>query len=167
MTAAERLAAAVVCERLRDGLTVESQVSGRSMFPYLAPGCRVMIEPRKAAFMSLGDLVAFERDGRVVLHRVVGVDVASRTIREKGDNVRQSTLVPPEQVLGCVTIVTARRSRILSRVWYRATGRWLASFSVWHEWCHSVSTGRGFSLQVLAHFSTLLIRTVAYVLRPR
>lgn len=167
MTDNEQLANAAACERLRSGRATEIQATGRSMFPYIVHGNRVIVEPCAPDSLRTGELVVFELNGRVILHRVLGVDVSGRSIHEKGDNVWRSTLVPMENVLGRVTAVTARRSRSIEGRRHKISGRWLARFSVWHEWLHLPGSYFKVPRRMLAHGFTLFNRFAGFVLQPR
>jgi signal peptidase len=49
------------------------QVSGSSMLPTLWPGDMVLIEKRPVSQLSVGDIVMYERHGRFILHRLIGL----------------------------------------------------------------------------------------------
>jgi hypothetical protein len=74
------------------------------MEPFFRAGERVQIEPCGAAQLRRGDLVAFERDARVILHRVLHRDRGTDEVTEKGDNASLPTLVAPPRVLGRATM---------------------------------------------------------------
>lgn len=61
----------VIRDLLDEGQEVELPVFGLSMFPFLLPGTAIRL--KKAAFSQLrrGDIVFFERQEQMVLHRVI------------------------------------------------------------------------------------------------
>lgn len=96
MSATRRSAA----ELLRAGLPVEVETRGGSMWPFVRAGDRVRIEPGKP--VRVGDLVAYQRGGGLVVHRVTRVEAT--TIRTRGDAARvEEPPLPLSDVLGVVT----------------------------------------------------------------
>ncbi|GAA1957383.1 S26 family signal peptidase [Kitasatospora viridis] len=73
---------------LRTALAVRGRarvtVSGDSMLPALATGGRVTLVAAPFDEVEVGDVIAFEQAGRVLVHRAV--DRAEREIRTAGDN---------------------------------------------------------------------------------
>ncbi len=67
------------------------QVSGSSMLPTLWPGDTVQIERRPLAQLRIGDVVLYERDGRLFLHRLVDLqtNTSGATLITRGDAVPQ------------------------------------------------------------------------------
>ena len=122
-------ATAVVVAHLRGGRPTGLRVRGRSMYPFLVPGQTVLLEPCGARSLRRGDLGAFERDGRVILHRVLAVQGESGTVTEKGDNVRRGEVVDAGQIIGRATAVLSPRHASLLSTRYTLPGRWLANLS--------------------------------------
>ena len=60
----------IVRERIDAGEPTWLPVRGRSMRPILPSGSRILVAP--AARVRFGDLLAYECDGNVVCHRVIG-----------------------------------------------------------------------------------------------
>jgi hypothetical protein len=60
----------ILRERLDAGESVWLPVRGRSMRPLLRPGSRILVTP--AERVRFGDLLAYECDGALVCHRVIG-----------------------------------------------------------------------------------------------
>jgi len=163
-SAAETLATPVIVEALRAGRSVPLRVTGHSMAPFLSPGQRVLLAHCSAQSLKAGDLVAFERGCRVVLHRVLAVH--SGTVIEKGDNVRQETAVAQKQILGRAVAVLGPRTVSLMQPRHRASGRWLARLSAWHGCIHRYAANRCRAARPLARASTLLLRFTAKLVRP-
>jgi len=74
------------------------------MEPLLVAGQMVSIEPCRPEDLRMGDLVAFERDARVILHRVLRRSRGTGEVTEKGDNAALPTRVAPSRVLGRATM---------------------------------------------------------------
>lgn len=131
MSAGVHLGTAVAIERLRAGRATRFTTAGISMEPLFLAGHEVLLDPCPATELRRGDLVAFERGGGVVLHRVLGVD-ATGDVVEKGDNVAASSRVAAGDVLGRATTLLAPTGRELRR------SPWLARLSALHATLHRV-----------------------------
>jgi hypothetical protein len=164
IAAGQTLAAAVVVERLRAGKSVPLRITGHSMYPFLVPGQSVLLEPCSARSLQAGDLVAFERGGSVILHRVLAV--CSGKVIEKGDNVRQETTVEENRIIGRARAVLGQRMVCLTQPRYRAAGCCLARLSALHGRIHWFASQRCRALRPLARAFTLLLRLTAKVVRP-
>ena len=68
----EDVAVDLLRDRLRAGTPVDIRAKGYSMWPSLRDGAVVRVEPCVGPLRP-GDVVLFERDGRLVLHRVLRV----------------------------------------------------------------------------------------------
>jgi len=89
-------------------------VTGSSMFPSMQPGDLLEIR-RSAGPIQTGDVVVFERHGRLVVHRVVGQ--TGDLLITRGDRVRYPDApVPAAAILGCVTTIERRGRRIAPRL---------------------------------------------------
>jgi hypothetical protein len=159
-------ATAVVVARLRGGRPTGLRVRGRSMYPFLVPGQTVLLEPCEAGSLRRGDLGAFERDGRVVLHRVLAVHGESGTVTEKGDNVRRGEVVDAGHIIGRATAVLSPRHASLNSTLYTLTGRWLANLSALHAGCHRFASRHPRACVLLAKASTAVLRLSAALVRP-
>jgi hypothetical protein len=138
MTAAgsAALAAATAIERLRAGRSTTLTASGTSMRPFLFAGERVVVRPCAAGALRPGDLVAFERSGRVVLHRVIAIPPGAPRVLEKGDGLKRATAVSAPDVLGRVAAILGPAPARLSRGPQRASAPWLARLSALHGAIH-------------------------------
>jgi hypothetical protein len=79
------------------------QVSGTSMLPALWPGDTVAIEHRPLTDMRVGDIVFYERGGRLILHRLVALPAGTFPARlvTRGDSMPHSDpAVRLDSVLG-------------------------------------------------------------------
>ena len=161
-----RLATAVVVERLRAGRPTSLRIRGRSMYPFLTVGQYVLLQPCTARSLHRGDLVAFARGGRIILHRVLSVSPTSGQVTEKGDNVRQATVIEENQVLGWATAIQSRRRVLLTRSRYVLTSRWLARLSAVHASLHRWAGQHRLSGKPLAAGFTLLFRLAVFLFRP-
>lgn len=57
-------------ELLGSGLKVRIVLKGYSMFPFLAPGNYGLVAQCVPEKLKIGDVVAYERDKKIILHRV-------------------------------------------------------------------------------------------------
>lgn len=69
------------------------KVSGKSMLPWIRPRDVVFVRRSEISAISRGDVVVFERDGRLCIHRVISTRVSGNDARStvalitKGDSV--------------------------------------------------------------------------------
>jgi hypothetical protein len=63
----------MVREQLGKGLRLRLRLRGRSMLPVVPPGCSLTIRQAGAPDLVPGALVVFEREGRMICHRVEAV----------------------------------------------------------------------------------------------
>lgn len=153
-----RLATVVVAARLRAGHSASLRVSGRSMYPFLAPGQEVLLEPCAAGALRPGELVAFARAGRVILHRVLSVCPDTGQVIEKGDNARQASVVETHEILGRATAVLVRRPMDLAHSRYVLAGRCLAGLSAVHGRLHRFASKHRLIGSPLALGFTVVLR---------
>ncbi len=99
------------------------------MWPAIPGGSLVEVTP--AAPRAAGELVAFEREGGVVLHRVLQITAAG--VLTRGDALeRADGVVPHACVLGTARVLERRRLKLRLpslrelRVVMRAAWRWVA-----------------------------------------
>ena len=85
------------------GFEVYNVVSG-SMTPAIPQGSMVLVRPIEWYSVNPGDVIAFEREGTVVAHRVVAVQQTEGNIITKGDANEQEDFnpVPFEELIGRV-----------------------------------------------------------------
>jgi hypothetical protein len=122
---------AAACEaRLAVGHAISLVTRGISMHPFLRTGDLVRIEALPPRGPALGDLVAFRRDGEVVVHRCAGRRTAR--IREKGDNLRDATWIPREALLGWVVEMEGPGG---TRILAAGPGRWRNRCLGARAWC--------------------------------
>jgi signal peptidase I len=89
-------------------------VTGSSMFPCLRPGDLLEIR-RPAGVIQTGDVVVFERHGRLVVHRVIGC--AGDLLITRGDRLRHPDApVSAAAILGCVSSIERRGRHIAPRL---------------------------------------------------
>ena len=98
----------VILEQLRSGNKVALRISGKSMQPLIKEGALVSVEACDPEYLSMGDIVTFERDDLSVTHRVLWVMRRSNgtIVRTKGDNeVIIDRPVSTDQVIGKVVAI--------------------------------------------------------------
>ena len=89
-------------------------VTGSSMFPSMQPGDLLDVRRPDGPIQS-GDLVVFQRHGRLVVHRVVGQ--SGDLIVTRGDRLRHNDApVPAAEILGYVAAIERRGRRIAPRL---------------------------------------------------
>lgn len=85
------------------GFEVFNVISG-SMAPAIPQGSMVLVKPTEWSSIQAGDVIAFERDGTVVAHRVTKVQIDERSFVTKGDANEQEDFIPVpfEELIGRV-----------------------------------------------------------------
>ena len=103
--------ARVIVELARAGKPVSFVARGGSMWPAIRSGSLVELRPCDPRSLEDGDLAGFERDGEVVVHRVVGRGEGTLTFR--GDALPHADgAVALERVLGRARVLRARPLRL-------------------------------------------------------
>jgi signal peptidase I len=105
--------------------------SGSSMLPTIRPGDVLEVHRESMAAVSIGDIVVFEREARLVTHRVVEKVLGpERTLLiTRGDALRAADPpVTPEELLGRVTAILRGGRRLDPRRtrWARVASWFLA-----------------------------------------
>jgi len=102
-------------DALRSCGRVSLQVSGSSMLPAIWPGDRIWVEVSKFAELSQGDVVLFQREGRVFAHRVVARP-SNATLLTRGDSMpANDDQVSAGEFLGKVTAIERGSQRFSVR----------------------------------------------------
>ena len=97
----------IILELLRSGEVVRFQARGHSMWPSIPSHSRLEVRPAEAKELRVGQIAAFERQGRVVVHRVRAV--SEDCIELAGDAlVYGDGSVPRERVLGRAHVLKRR-----------------------------------------------------------
>ena len=125
-TAGEMLGCRLAAEVLRSSGRLRLRVTGTSMLPAVWPGDVLEVHRESTAEVLPGQLVLFERGGRLVAHRAVEkVRREGQTLLvTRGDRLEQTDPpVSPEELLGRVTWVQRGHRRLRPRLtpWGRAT----------------------------------------------
>jgi len=110
---------AELIEKLRTYQPIEGIVTQESMLPTLRPGQRVRLEPFRKEEARVGDIVAYRRGERLIIHRIVGIDnrQTGRSYLLKGDaNFVCDAPVLEEEVLTKALLERDRFPRIMARV---------------------------------------------------
>jgi hypothetical protein len=98
--------ARMIIELLRSGESVRFRARGSSMWPSIPSGSQIEVQPCAVAELEVGQIAAFERAGRVVVHRVESI--SAEGVRFAGDSLeRGDGVIASERVLG--------RARVLER----------------------------------------------------
>jgi signal peptidase I len=73
-----------IAEKLRADGSVCFRVLGASMFPWIRSGDLVFVRSFSYEQASRGDVVLYEREGRLFVHRVIGAAVAGAVAKQGG-----------------------------------------------------------------------------------
>jgi hypothetical protein len=109
-------------ELLAGGYSITFRASGGSMHPAICDGDRITIRP-SASTPAPGTVVAYRREGRLFVHRVVRVDADARSYLLRGDSTCGiDAPVSAHQVLGVVVAVRPTGGSAVRRatVWFCA-----------------------------------------------
>ncbi len=97
----------IILELLRSGETVRFHARGHSMWPLIPSDSRVEVRPSEAGELRVGQIAAFERQGRVIVHRVHAVE--PERIALAGDALKRGDgYVPRGDVLGRAHVLRRR-----------------------------------------------------------
>ncbi|HKO93014.1 MAG TPA: S24/S26 family peptidase [Polyangiaceae bacterium] len=112
----------MIVELIRAGESVSFRARGSSMWPAIPSGSQIEVEPCTAAELEVGQIAAFERRGRVVVHRVESI--GPEGVRFAGDSrERGDGLIAFDHVLGRARVLERRSIRW--RLPRRSELRWL------------------------------------------
>lgn len=101
----------LLLELLRAGETVRFRALGCSMWPAIPSRSLLEVRPGEGDSLVAGQLAAFERDGRVVVHRVTAV--GSEHVELRGDALeRGDGKIPRARVLGRAHVLLRRPLRL-------------------------------------------------------
>ena len=101
----------LLIELLRAGETVRFRALGCSMWPAIPSRSLLEVRPSEGGALAAGQLAAFERDGRVVVHRVTAV--GSEHVELRGDALeRGDGKIPRACVLGRAHVLLRRPLRL-------------------------------------------------------
>jgi signal peptidase I len=124
---------------LAHGALIRVKGRGGSMFPFVRTGDVLLIEPKKAEELKIGDLVLYRRrsSGPHVMHRLIK-RMPSGILILKGDSLRHfDPPVPAGQVLGrVISIERNGRSHNLNSPVNKITGVILAKLSPMSRWIY-------------------------------
>ena len=98
----------IMYAELRSGKTVELLASGWSMFPSVWKGANLGLKYVPINELHLGDLVAFKREQRAIMHRIVEIanENGELLVRTQGDsNLEQDEWFGNELYLGKVVTI--------------------------------------------------------------
>lgn len=129
--------ALAIIEKIRSQRSVFICVEGRSMWPAIRPRDIVFVRRAEMNQVSAGQIVAFARENRVIVHRVMSRTTKSATngseafLLTKGDTLDGADFpVSREEFLGRVTRIHRGRRHIdLESVLHQSSGRIVALFS--------------------------------------
>ncbi|MFN8628251.1 MAG: S24/S26 family peptidase [Candidatus Binatia bacterium] len=111
----ERVGRELIATALRAGRRVRFVAAGASMVPAVWPGDVLQAQPVSAQDIAEGQLLVFNRDGRLFVHRVVarsGQGDCPRLLTQGDAHEQCDPPVCPTQVLGVVTAILRDGRRV-------------------------------------------------------
>ncbi|HUB58846.1 MAG TPA: S26 family signal peptidase [Candidatus Micrarchaeia archaeon] len=126
-----------IVEKLRCGKAACICVMGRSMWPSVRPGDLVFVKSVGIGQVSRGQIVAFEREGRLFVHRVLSrinpgsLQGQSSLLLTKGDSLDGADLpVSRQEFLGrVIRIHRGKRHIDFDSIFHRVIGKVVAAIS--------------------------------------
>jgi signal peptidase I len=109
----KELVDSVLLQLLNDQLMVDVPVYGLSMFPFYLPGD--VIRVRKISFEKLkkGDVIVFEKNNRLVAHRLLYLDKEIRSAVSKGDGlIKKDAILSKADIIAVVMLHTRKGAQI-------------------------------------------------------
>jgi len=67
----------LITDLLQEGYKVSFDAPGHSMFPTIMANETIMVEPINPVRVRMGDIILYRTDGRLIAHRVVGINTPS------------------------------------------------------------------------------------------
>lgn len=124
------------------------KVSGKSMFPWIRQGDIVFLRHVAMRDVSRGDVIVFERNGTLCVHRVLSLNPAEaahingKALITKGDAAADADApVFADEFRGKVEYIYRRNREIqIARGWRRLFGKLLAIISPAVPWWRSVAS---------------------------
>lgn len=112
-------------EAVKKGHSVQTVVSGYSMFPFLRKGDLLTVEPVPMETIKRGDVVVFERQNTWIAHRVIRIrqNENNQILISKGDtNFVQDEKVSSENYIGVVfsferNVKKIKTDTIVKKIW--------------------------------------------------
>ncbi len=101
----------VLNKLLHENISIDVPVFGLSMFPFLLPGDIVRVIKWKECGFSVGDIIIFSRNGRLIAHRVLKIDCLRKLIHSKGDGLIKRDLVIPYAKVQAIVIHHYRKEK--------------------------------------------------------
>lgn len=65
----------LIAELLQEGYKVSFRAPGHSMFPTIIANETIVVEPIDPGTVRVGDIILYRTNGRIIAHRVVGINV--------------------------------------------------------------------------------------------
>jgi len=99
-------------QTLRASGSARLRVQGSSMLPAICPGDEIRVQSSSCTSAETGNVVAFSRDGRLFVHRVIGHDSGGNLVTQGDALSYQDSPVTPDEFLGKVTQIK-RQGRLV------------------------------------------------------
>ena len=93
----------LITELLQDGYKVNFSAPGHSMYPTIMANETIMVEPVDPGTVRLGDIILYRTNGRLLAHRVIGIENEINDFVLRGDaSLTCDEPVKSDQILGKV-----------------------------------------------------------------
>ena len=92
------------------GRPIDVRIDGASMWPLIRPKDSVCLRLMDGHELKTGDLLAFWKDGAIVVHRFIGKkrEKGAGWLCQKGDNLSGWSWIPEDEVIGRVESIKGR-----------------------------------------------------------
>lgn len=130
----EIVGSSLVADLVRKAGRARIRATGTSMVPSIWPGDELLIE-RNSDRLTPGQIVAWQHNHRIFIHRVVNTTIDKSTIQTRGD--RLNICDPPfsqEQLIGVVTHVIRGGAPVVVSTRLSARARFLRLVSRASDW---------------------------------
>lgn len=118
-----------IVKRALHSIELDSTITGQSMQPLITTSGKLKLKYVNPALLQIGDIIGFEDDGKIALHRLVGKKFAGKKLffLTKGDNqFFFDEWIESERVIGKLVELNGLR---LNKFPFPQTNRFIAFFS--------------------------------------
>jgi len=89
----------IITDLLQEGYKVSFDAPGHSMFPTIMANETILVEAIDPGIVRVGDIVLYRTNGRLVAHRVVGINMNSdNSFSSHSDYDTQSSVLGPQHL---------------------------------------------------------------------
>lgn len=88
----------LITELLQGGYKVNFSAPGHSMYPTIMPSETILVEPIDPGTVKMGDIILYQTDGRLIAHRLIGIDLLTSNSTLSHSNFEpQSSVLSPDR----------------------------------------------------------------------